>query len=119
MTVTTTGKDIEVNYNDFRDASGQEIEVGDGASINANTGSISLDRTVYPVPFGITSATGFPEHATASGSNLLPLGNVTVHIQVTDADYDISASGEDTIDDTAVTVKVIRGSSIRTLSHNR
>ena len=46
-TTPVTGKDIEVNYNDFRDASGQTIEVGDGASINANTGSISLDRTVY------------------------------------------------------------------------
>ena len=51
-TVTTTGTDIEVNYNDHRDASGETIEVGAGASVNANTGSVSFDRTVYPVPFG-------------------------------------------------------------------
>ena len=50
---TTTGTDIEVNYIDYRDASGEIIEVGDGAGIRANTGSVSLDRTVYPVPFGV------------------------------------------------------------------
>jgi len=50
-TVTTTGTDIEVNYNDHRDASGETIEVGAGASVNANTGSVTFDRTVYPVPW--------------------------------------------------------------------
>ena len=49
---TTTGLDIEVNYVDFRDASGEMIEVGDSAAVGANTGSVALDRTVYPVPFG-------------------------------------------------------------------
>ena len=55
---TTTGTDIEVNYNDHRDASGETIEVGAGASINANTGSVSFDRTVYPVPWGNVTTTG-------------------------------------------------------------
>ncbi len=49
---TTTGLDLEVNYNDFRDASGEMIEVGASAAVGANTGSVALDRTVYPVPFG-------------------------------------------------------------------
>ncbi|MGH9910148.1 MAG: hypothetical protein ACRD32_05865, partial [Nitrososphaerales archaeon] len=49
---STTGTDIEVNYVDFRDASGESIEVGDGAGVRAHTGSVSLDRTVYPTPFG-------------------------------------------------------------------
>lgn len=49
---TTTGLDIEVNYVDFRDASGEMIEVGASAAVGANTGSVALDRTVYPVPFG-------------------------------------------------------------------
>ena len=49
------GTDIEVNYVDYRDASGEIIEVGDGAGIRGNTGSVSLDRTVYPVPFGTVS----------------------------------------------------------------
>lgn len=49
---TTTGLDIEVNYLDFRDSSGETIEVGSSSAVGANTGYISLDRTVYPVPFG-------------------------------------------------------------------
>jgi hypothetical protein len=52
LTESVTGLDIEVNYVDFRDASGEIIEVGDSAGVRANTGSVSLDRTVYPVPFG-------------------------------------------------------------------
>ena len=52
-TETTTGLDLEVNYVDFRDASGEIIEVGDSAGVRASTGSVSLDRTVYPVPFGV------------------------------------------------------------------
>ena len=51
-TSSVMGTDIEVNYVDYRDASGEIIEVGDGAGIRGNTGSVSLDRTVYPVPFG-------------------------------------------------------------------
>ena len=54
--VTVTGTDIEVNYQDFRNSSGESIEVGDGASINANTGSVAFDRTVYPVPYGSDSS---------------------------------------------------------------
>jgi hypothetical protein len=111
VNTATTGKDLEVNYQDFRDASGQTIEVGDGASINANTGSVAFDRTVYPVPWGTTTAVGFAEHATATGTDTLGLGNVTVHVRVTDADYDISAAGEDSIADTTVVLKIERGST--------
>ena len=117
-TVTSTlGKDLEVNYVDYRDASGEIIEVGDGAGIRANTGSVSLDRTVYPVPFGekddFTEDTSkktpngrslFPVHSTAiSGSYLdastetLGNGDLTIHIRVDDPDYDVSATGEDQI----------------------
>jgi hypothetical protein len=87
---------MEVNYQDFRNASGESIEVGAGASINANTGSVAFDRTVYPVPYGADSSdTRFAEHATATGSNALAQGDVVVHVRVTDADYNVSASGED------------------------
>jgi hypothetical protein len=104
-TVTTTGTDIEVNYNDHRDASGETIEVGAGASVNANTGSVEFDRTVYPVPWGNeTDGERFALHATAiepaSITSLsLAAGNVVVHVRITDADYDVSAFGEDTIND--------------------
>jgi hypothetical protein len=43
---SATGLDIEVNYVDFRDASGETIEVGDSAGIRANTGSVSLDNSL-------------------------------------------------------------------------
>ena len=119
---TTTGLDIEVNYVDFRDASGEIIEVGDSAGIRANTGSISLDRTVYPVPFGVpdnfstsdeTSPDGrslFPIHQTGmdtAGSDrvadglqdgeFLPEGDLIVHLRVNDPDFDTSGAGEDFI----------------------
>jgi hypothetical protein len=90
-TVTTTGTDIEVNYNDHRDASGETIEVGAGASVNANTGSVEFDRNVYPVPWGNDTADErFALHSTAAESTAwtnshtatshsLAQGNVTVH----------------------------------------
>jgi hypothetical protein len=119
-----TGQDIEVNYNDHRDASGETIEVGAGAAVNANTGSVAFDRTVYPVPWGnVTDATNgnltFDYHATAtdnaSTNRALAQGDVVVHVRVTDADYNVSASGEDTISDTAVVVKLERGSNSTTV----
>ena len=113
---TTTGKDMEVNYVDFRDASGEIIEVGDGAGIRANTGSVSLDRTVYPVPFGAISDFSieaskstpnsralFPIHGTGVSSYLdandetLGNGDLTIHVRIDDPDFDISATGEDKI----------------------
>jgi hypothetical protein len=132
---STTGVDIEVNYVDFRDASGETIEVGDGAGVRANTGSVTLDRTVYPVPFGVTSdftsnasslpsgRSVFPIHQTgADGTSELKTGeyisngDLTIHVRVNDPDYDISASGEDTIAAASgsvgvVKVSVLRGSS--------
>ncbi|MDH3611090.1 MAG: hypothetical protein OEM79_04935 [Nitrosopumilus sp.] len=132
---TTTGLDLEVNYVDFRDAAGEIIEVGDSAGIRAHTGSISLDRTVYPVPFGVpgnyddiagdTSPDNrslFPIHATgiddlADDGTAISNGDLSVHVRVNDPDFDISGAGEDQIaQNTAaepvgpVKVSVIRGS---------
>ena len=125
----TQGLDMEVNYVDFRDASGQIVEVGDGAGIRANTGSVSLDRTVYPVPFGSNNdfvATGtisgtipnarsiFPVHLTAitdqnagtaqeiSAAETLGDGQLTIHVQVNDPDFDTSSAGEDRIAENTV-----------------
>ena len=122
-TESATGLDIEVNYVDFRDASGEVIEVGDSAGIRANTGSVSLDRTVYPVPFGVESDfTADTTNETPSGRALFPIhasgmntagtarsteglqtgefitgGDLSIHVRVNDPDHDISASGEDNI----------------------
>ncbi|AFS83492.1 hypothetical protein [Candidatus Nitrosopumilus sediminis] len=135
---SVTGLDIEVDYVDFRDASGEIIEVGDSAGVRANTGSVSLDRTVYPVPFGIpdrydtntnNSPTGrsvFPIHQTGMDSTaglqsgeFLNKGGLTVHVRVNDPDFDVSASGEDSIAQNKagtpsvgpVKLSVIRGAS--------
>ena len=121
--VSVTGLDMEVNYQDFRDASGETIEVGDSAGIRANTGSVSFDRTVYPVPFGQpdTSDSYFPIHASGVKDNPvtgegyhLDSGILTIHVRVNDPDYDISGSGQDKIaeDDKHGPVKVMvtRGS---------
>ena len=114
-TVTVTGTDIEVNYQDYRNASGESIEVGDGASVNANTGSVAFDRTVYPVPYGSASGTQFLEHATAGTADLAQ-GDVIVHVRVTDADYNVSAMGEDSITDANVTLNIERGSASKFLA---
>jgi hypothetical protein len=114
--VNSQGLDMEVNYVDYRDASGQTIEVGDGAGIRANTGSVSLDRTVYPVPWGVidnfaADATStfpngrsiFPVHLTGIGdggiatAETLGEGLLTIHVQVNDPDFDTSGTGEDII----------------------
>ena len=131
-----TGLDIAVNYVDFRDASGETTEVGDSAGIKASTGSVSLDRTVYPVPFGVTgdfkesTATtpaqsnintrsifpihqnGMDDKAGLQSGEFLPQGDLIVYVTVTDSDFDVSAAGRDSIalDDAPVTVSVIRGS---------
>ncbi len=115
-TTTTTGTDIEVNYMDHRDAAGVTIEVGDGAGVRANTGSISLDRTVYPVPWGLASEFAtISSGKTPSGNSIFPIhasgisgvisadteqirttaGDLTIHVRVTDADLDTAAFGED------------------------
>ena len=140
---SSTGLDIEVNYVDFRDASGEVIEVGDSAGVRANTGSISLDRTVYPVPFGVPDNFGtltgetspdnrsiFAIHASGINGDLtdngtfLPNGDLIVHVRVNDPDFDVSASGEDSIASNRsdipvgpVEISIIRGSDTVIIGH--
>ena len=74
---TTTGKDLSVTYYDFRDGYGGMTEWRDSATVRADTGSVSLDRTVYPVPAGDS--------------------RVVVHVSVRDADFDESSSSVESI----------------------
>ena len=76
----TTGESISVTYIDFRDENGGDSEWTDSATIGADTGSVSLDRTVYPVP---------------------PPGDdneVTITVSVDDSDVDTSSSSTQTIE---------------------
>ena len=115
---TTTGKDLEVNYVDYSDASGELIEVGDSAGISANTGSVSFDRSVYPVPFDpnmYLTQNPHPNDDLNRNENLFETdpsisGNTVLHIRVNDPDFDISGSGSDTLPANTLMVEVIRGS---------
>jgi hypothetical protein len=99
---SSTGLDLEANYTDFLDASGNEIEVGAGATITATSGSVTLDRQVYPVPW---EAGQFKDHADAN----IAAGSIVVTISVTDEDYNTSPIGEDQIASGAVVLKAYRG----------
>ena len=86
--LTTTGEDISATYYDFRDSSGGTTEWGDSATIGADTGSVSFDRTVYPVPAADSA--------------------VTVYVSVDDSDFDESSTSVESIavtGDAPVTVK--------------
>ena len=74
---TTTGKSLSVTYYDFRDRYGGMTEWRDSATVRADTGSVSLDRAVYPVPAGDS--------------------RVVVHVSVRDADFDESSSSVESI----------------------
>ena len=100
---SSTGLDLEANYTDFLDASGNLMEVGAGATITATSGSVSLDRQVYPVPW---EAGDFKDHADAN----IAAGSIVVTISVTDADYNTSPVGEDKIASGDVVLKAYRGS---------
>ena len=80
----TTGESITVTYVDFRDENGGDSEWTDSATIGADTGSVSLDRTVYPVP--------------------PPDDEVTITVSVDDADEDTSSSSRETISDVELKV---------------
>ena len=74
---STTGEDISVTYYDFRDSSGGTTEWGDSATIGADTGSVSFDRTVYPVPAEDSA--------------------VMVYVSVDDSDFDESSTSVESI----------------------
>ena len=103
---TVTGADISVKYVDFKDDSGSTISVSASAGIRSTTGSVSLDRTVYPVPFGA-------ETFATSNDGFLPEGKLTVYVSIEDSDFDQSSNGVDSIEidgDAPLMVSVIRGS---------
>ncbi|MFM8659028.1 MAG: hypothetical protein ACKOCQ_03735, partial [Candidatus Nitrosotenuis sp.] len=119
---SATGKDLEVRYADFRDASGEILEVSDSSSIRANTGSVSFDRSVYPVPFGnIADYSGDTGASSPNGLSVFPIhakgltgnvntagetigdGDVVLYVQVNDPDFDVSATGEDKIQEAGST----------------
>ena len=111
VVASVTGADISVEYVDFRDDSGSTISVSASAGIRSNTGSVSLDRTVYPVPFGADdSITGEAAFAT-SNDGILPQGDLAVYVSINDSDFDESSNGIDSIPEGYLKISIIRGST--------
>ena len=90
----TTGESITVTYTDFRDETGGDSEWTDTATIGADTGSVSLDRTVFPVP------------TAADADNNIEATQVTISVAVDDSDVDTSSSSTQTIETERVTLTV-------------
>ena len=76
------GADMELVYYESRDAGGSAVEFYDTAGIASNSGSISLDKSVYPVPF----AEGDLREGNNDETGQAGAGNVTAWITVTDID---------------------------------
>ncbi len=104
-----TGADISVEYIDFRDDSGSTITVSDSAGIRSNTGSVSLDRTVYPVPIGIVTEAEDDTAFETFGADLLQ-HDLTVYVSISDSDFDTSSNGIDSTDPGVLEISIIRGS---------
>jgi hypothetical protein len=77
------GQDLELTYYEARDAGGNSVELYDIATVTSNDGSISLDRSVYPVPWASKDLQAGDENKTTQTE----AGNVTLTITVEDADF--------------------------------
>ena len=83
------GNDLEIGYTDSRDATGTNVIWYATSTISSTTGSVSLDRQVYPVPFTENELkegdnTNLQYY---SGDGSTTAGTVTVWVQVTDPDF--------------------------------
>jgi len=116
------GQDVALTYYDSLDGSGSSVEVYDESSVSSNTGTVSFDRSVYPVPFSGSSgctncATDASDLRKGDGSTTgqTEAGNVTMTISVSDADFtgdvlnvtDFAATG-------TILVKLIEGATTST-----
>ena len=76
------GSDMELVYYDAKDAGGSAVEYTDTATVISTSGSVSFDRSVYPVPF--SSGDLYNGAGTAGGNT--ETGDVIAWITVSDAD---------------------------------
>ena len=108
---TTNGVDIEFKYQDYSDASGNPNEASSDASVQSNTGFVELDAKVYPVPIGDQEfAFHDVPNTSTTPSDYVDATPVVVTVQINDADFNISASGEDTVPTSTLEIEISRGS---------
>ena len=74
---------MELVYYESKDAGSNTVEYYDTARIVSNSGSVSLDRAVYPVPW---TAGDLQPGSDATTSIQEEAGDVVVWITVTDSD---------------------------------
>ena len=104
---------MELTYYESKDAGGSAVNYFDTATIQSNSGSISLDRSVYPVPFIADDL----RKGDNSKSGQSEVGKVVAWITVTDVDF----TG-DTLTTTtsgsagSIKVKLIQGSTSVTIA---
>ena len=114
------GQDMSLTYYDSLDASGSATEQYAAATVVSNSGTVSFDRSVYPVPFfgsGGTATTDAGDLRTGAGGTTgqTEAGNVTMTITVEDSDF-----GGDVMNVTnanvagTILVKLIEGSTTTT-----
>jgi hypothetical protein len=105
------GQDMELTYYESKDSGGNALEFYDTATISSNSGSISLDKSVYPVPFGA----GDLREGNKDQSGQDESGNVTMTITVSDADFsDDTLTTTSTTAAGAILVKLIEGATTST-----
>jgi len=105
------GSDMEITYYESKDAGSSAVSYYDTATIASNSGSIALDRSVYPVPFAAADL----REGDGGQSGQDESGNVTAWITVTDIDFtgDTLTTGSTTAAGT-ILVKLIEGGTTST-----
>jgi hypothetical protein len=91
---STIGNNMKVSYYDSNDVGGSSTTITSSAAISSETGSISLDKSVYPTPWGgYGTAAASPstlrcgDDTTGNAGNCSTVyGNVTIWITVHDGD---------------------------------
>ena len=73
---------MELTYFESKDAAGSAVQYFDTATIQSNTGSVALDRNLYPTPF----ASGELNTGAGTASVITEGGAVTAWLTVSDAD---------------------------------
>jgi hypothetical protein len=106
------GSDMELTYHESKDAGGSAVNYFDTATIQSNSGSISLDRSVYPVPF----TAGDLREGNNDQSGRDEAGQVVAWITVEDVDFTgdtLTTSSSGTAG--TILVKLIEGSTTSTI----
>jgi len=104
------GQDMELTYYEAKSEGGVAYELYDTATVTSNSGSVSFDRSVYPVPFLTTELKAGDDSATLSEA-----GPVVITVTVADADFtDDTLTTTSTTSAGSIEIMLIEGSTTST-----